>query len=107
MVANLLIQHGINFVREYTFKDLLSKNGYNLRFDFGILNNFGQLIQLIEYDGSQHFKPSEQFGGKQAFKELQERDKIKDNYCKEHNIPLIRISKDYRHLKYQDLQILF
>lgn len=107
VVANLLIQHGINFVREYTFKDLLSKNGYNLRFDFGILNNFGQLIQLIEYDGSQHFKPSEQFGGKQAFKELQERDKIKDNYCKEHNIPLIRISKDYRHLKYQDLQILF
>lgn len=61
IIGNLLKQHGINFIREFTFKDLLSKNGYNLRFDFAIVNNFGEVIQLIEYDGSQHFKPSEQF----------------------------------------------
>lgn len=61
VIGNLLKQHGINFIREFTFKDLLSKNGYNLRFDFAIVNNFGEVIQLIEYDGSQHFKPSERF----------------------------------------------
>ena len=106
VVANLLIQHGINFIREYTFKDLLSKNGYNLRFDFGVVNDFGELIQLIEYDGSQHFKPMEKFGGETSFKDLQERDQLKNNYCIKNNIPLVRISKDYRHLKYEDLKII-
>lgn len=105
IIGNLLVQHGINFIREYTFKDLLSKNGYNLRFDFAILNNYGELIQLIEYDGSQHFKPSKYFGGELKFKDLQERDKMKEEYCKNHNISLIRISKDYRNLKYEDLKI--
>lgn len=104
-IANMLKQHGINYIREYTFKDLLSKNGYHLRFDFAIVDNFGQLIQLIEYDGSQHLKPEIAFGGEEGFKDLQERDNLKNEYCKKNNIPLIRITKDYRNLKYQDLKL--
>lgn len=36
-------------------------------FDFVIFNDKNQIIQCIEYDGEQHFKPIEFFGGEQAF----------------------------------------
>jgi very-short-patch-repair endonuclease len=46
----------------------------------------------IEYDGIQHFEPRERFGGIKTFLEQQKRDEIKNNYCKNNNINLIRIS---------------
>ena len=46
------------------------------------------------------------FGGEKAFQDLQERDQQKNQYCKKNNIPLIRVNKDYRHLRYEDLQII-
>lgn len=46
---------------------------------------------LIEYDGLQHFKPVEFFGGEKAFKIQKKSDKEKDHLAKINNIPLIRI----------------
>ena len=37
----------------------------------------------IEYDGQQHYKPIEKFGGEKAFEKTKFRDVIKNNYCKE------------------------
>lgn len=45
----------------------------------------------IELDGIQHFEPIEFFGGVDAFIETQIRDQIKNTYCAEHNINLLRI----------------
>ena len=45
----------------------------------------------IEYDGEQHYYPVNYFGGETTYKHVVKRDKIKDKYCKEHNIKLIRI----------------
>ena len=45
----------------------------------------------IEYDGEQHFKPIEYFGGEAHFKIQQKHDKIKDDFCKENGISLLRI----------------
>ena len=66
--------------------------------DFNILSPFDcaifnqeTLLCLIEYDGEQHFKPIEFFGGEEAFQKQQERDQKKDEWCKENNIPLLRI----------------
>ena len=103
IINNILQDNHILFQREYQFNDLLSENNIPLRFDFAIFNNDNSLKCLIEYDGEQHFKPIEQFGGQEAFEELKQRDKIKNNYCREHNINLLRISKDYRNLKIEDL----
>ena len=50
-----------------------------------------QVVGLIEYDGLQHFKPIDYFGGQEKFEYLQKCDEIKNNYAKEHNIPFIRI----------------
>jgi len=45
----------------------------------------------IEYDGIQHFKPIEYFGGEESFLSLKKRDKIKTDFCIKNNIKLLRI----------------
>ena len=45
----------------------------------------------IEYDGVQHFKPIEYFGGLDNLKYVQKHDKIKTKYCYDNNIILLRI----------------
>lgn len=60
-------------------------------FDFAIFDNNNELFCLIEYDGEQHFYPVDYFGGESQFKIQQERDKRKNEYCKENHILLIRI----------------
>ena len=57
-----------------------------LRFDFYVANQY-----LIEFDGEQHYKSFDWFGGEEGFKDLQNRDKFKNAWCKKKNIPLIRI----------------
>ena len=57
-----------------------------LRFDFYI----PQLNTIVEYDGEQHFRPSSKFGF-DKFERTQEHDRIKNDYCFENGIKLIRI----------------
>ena len=87
-VKSILEDMNAEFKPQYTFDDC--KNIYVLRFDFGILYN-NKLLGLIEYDGKQHFEPIEYFGGEDGLVETQKRDKIKYEYCKIHNIPLLRL----------------
>jgi very-short-patch-repair endonuclease len=46
----------------------------------------------IEYDGEQHFKSVDYFGGDGGFEIRKTNDEIKNKYCKDNNIKLIRIS---------------
>ena len=65
-----------------------------LRWDFHI--EYGDKHLFIEYNGKQHYEPVEYFGGEEQFKKQQEHDKIKDDFCKENDHPLLWISyKDY------------
>ena len=50
------------------------------------------LIHGSKYDGIQHFKPVNYFGGLIAFECQKIRDKKKDEYCIKNNIHLLRIS---------------
>ena len=45
----------------------------------------------IEFDGEQHFKSMKFFGGEKSFEKNKIRDLIKNEYCKNNNIKLIRI----------------
>lgn len=45
----------------------------------------------IEYDGEQHYRPIEYFGGQKAFELRKKHDQIKNEYCKNNNIRLVRI----------------
>lgn len=80
-----LIKHNLNFKCQKTFEDCIYKS--RLKFDFYIED----MNILIEYDGEQHFKPIERFGGEIALEKLKIRDKIKEKYCLKNNIKLIRI----------------
>ncbi|WP_226035579.1 hypothetical protein [Aquibacillus saliphilus] len=74
---------------QYTFNDC--RTSIALRFDLAVFSNQNNLMFLIEYDGEQHFKSVEYFGGEEGFKETKTRDQIKNTYCKDNDIPLIRI----------------
>lgn len=63
----------------------------NLIFDFAIFDKNDNLFGLIEFDGVQHFKPIEIFGGDKALEYTKLRDNIKNEYCKNNNIKLLRI----------------
>ena len=82
-IQQLLENFQINFVKEKTFEQCISDKEIKLRFDFYINQNY-----LIEYDGIQHFQPS---FGQEAYELTLKHDEIKNEYCKSHNIPLIRI----------------
>lgn len=103
-IEKILIENNINYCKEYTFSDLHTNN-VPLRFDFTIFNKQHQLIQLIEYDGKQHYIPVEKFGGEKAFNHMKLNDERKNKYCKEHNIKLVRIPYTNLDIKLKDLEV--
>lgn len=92
-VADFLDKNNIPYSREVTFDDLLSNKSNKLRFDFAIFEDMEQekLKLLIEYDGIQHSKWVKSFMTKKSFESLQYRDGLKNKYCEEKNINLLRI----------------
>ena len=90
-VENILKENQIYFKSEYVFPDLRScKDGY-LRYDFALLDSNNIPIRLIEFDGEQHFKPIDCFGGEEMFYIRQQNDMLKNQYAMSHNIPLVRL----------------
>ena len=103
-IKKILVNNEINFEPQYTFADLKSNKGYPLKFDFAIFSKSTKDIEmLLEYQGQQHFHPVEYFGGQQAFDIQQENDNKKRQYAKEHNIPLVEISTNYKKISVSDL----
>lgn len=93
-IEQLLKSNNINFIREKRFIDCKDKGC--LPFDFYV-NDF----YCIEYDGKQHFT---QNGTIFDYETTRQHDIIKSQYCKENNIPLIRIPyTHYDNLCLEDL----
>lgn len=85
-IVNLWLKsHNIQAVYQKKFCDC--KDQLPLPFDF-YLPNYNL---LIEYDGEQHYKPSQFFGGEEAYKIRHKHDLIKNKYCEDNNINLLRI----------------
>ena len=90
-IESIFKNNQISYKSEYTFENLRSEKDYLLRYDFAVLNEFNQLVRLIEFDGKQHERPYDYFGGEEKFLELQYHDFLKNQYALSHNIPLVRI----------------
>lgn len=86
-IANLLKDNQINYIDEYKFKDFYNYNTSPLRYDFAIIDNNNTVLRLIEFDGEQHYRTSSNFWSPKQIRN----DKLKNQYAKEHNIPLVRI----------------
>lgn len=82
-----LEKNNINYIYQYKNE---CRDKYVLHFDFAIFMN-NDLFGLIEYDGYQHFKPVDYFGGIDALIETKRKDEIKNKYCRDNNILLLRI----------------
>lgn len=85
-VESYLRDNKINFSKNKKFDDC--KNKVKLRFDFYLYD----INTIIEFDGIQHFKPIEYFGGQVKLEYTIQNDNIKNNYCLKNGIKLIRIS---------------
>lgn len=84
-IASALDNAGIAYQREYRFADCRNKRP--LPFDF-YLPDYNV---VIEFQGEQHYRPVDFWGGKEAFEYRKRNDFIKADYCKSNNIPLISI----------------
>ena len=87
-IKTILEKNNISFIQEKRFADLrFEDTGYQARFDFYVNDEY-----IIEYDGRQHFiQGNGVYDNEEKFMRTQEHDRIKNEYCHSHNIPIIRI----------------
>lgn len=88
LIQGLLKKMEIKHTTQKSFYGCMNdKTGKSLPFDIYV----PEFHTCIEFDGYQHFIPVERWGGEDKLKEVQYRDNIKDVYCKDNDINLIRI----------------
>jgi hypothetical protein len=94
LTENYLKENQFNYRYEYRIDEC--RNIKPLPFDFAIFDNENNLKLLIELDGIQHFEPTN-FNGLDYVRALKNyeytknNDNIKNEYCKNNNIQLLRI----------------
>lgn len=84
-IREFLKKIDVKFIMQKRFEDCKKKQ--KLKFDFYL----PEKNICIEFNGEQHYKPIEYYGGKEKFKKQQKIDSIKREYCKQNNIKLIEI----------------
>jgi len=90
-ITKILQENKINFKSEFICPNLKGCGGGYLRFDFAILDKNNNVKYFIEYNGKQHYFQNGGWNTEQEFANRVANDKIKSNYCKINNIPLIVI----------------
>lgn len=101
-IKKYLIDNNYFFKPEYSFINLKGLGGGLLRFDFAIFDNENAMNPkiLVEFDGEQHQRWVEGFMTKNAFIKLQKHDEIKNNFCINNNIKLLRVShEDFNYIE--------
>lgn len=94
IIRQFLIKNKIKYVEQYKFSEC--KNIKELPFDFYL----PKLNVCVEYDGEQHFKSIDKWGGEDRFNDIKKNDNIKNEFCLNNKIELIRISyKEYNKIE--------
>ncbi len=113
-VREYLTELSIIFKEQKTFDDLRDQRLLSFDFFFEI-----EGIKIaIEYDGEQHFRSVDIFGGERTFEAGKRHDKQKSQYCLDNGINLIRIGFDQdttdildsfflKILDYKDMFVMF
>lgn len=87
-VMEYLDSAGISYIQEKKFADCADINP--LPFDFMVRDPIHG-IYIIEFDGEQHFRPIGLFGGEEKFNIQRKHDLMKNRYCWNNGIRIIRI----------------
>lgn len=85
-IRKYLVRLNVKFIPQHKFTEC--KNIKQLPFDF-YLPNYNT---CIEFNGEQHYKSINHFGGDEQFNKTQKNDLIKLQYCKDNNVNLIIIN---------------
>ena len=99
LIKKILQENNISFVQQKTFEDCLLPSGNMAKFDF-YLKDYNC---IIEYDGIQHFQATGGWNTEERFKHQKISDKIKNNYCQNNNINIIRIPYTKKDISLLDL----
>lgn len=91
-IEKYLLSNNIPYKTQFKEHNCVAKR--RLSFDFAIFKDFNykDLLCLIEFDGIQHHRVIDYYGGAKAFEYTQEHDRIKNEYCLTNNIKLCRIA---------------
>lgn len=84
-IKQFLDNNKIEYEAQKTFKELVDKK--QLSYDFYL----PKLNILIEYQGRQHYKPIDFFGGEKTYRKQLRHDELKRAYAKEKGMELIEI----------------
>ncbi len=91
IIIKILRKNKIKFEREVSFYDFKNENGNFYRFDFF----FPSLNMIIEYDGAEFHLENNII------------DKLKNQYCKDKKIKLIRLNKQHYYIMEEVLKNIF
>lgn len=89
-IKNWLNKNNITYIQQYKINNCRNINP--LPFDFAIVDDKLQVKCLIEFQGEQHYKPINYFGGKKDYLTRIKNDTIKKDYCLKNNIKLFIIN---------------
>jgi hypothetical protein len=103
IIKTLLDKENIEYETQKTFNSCYRIKNHNFRFDFFL----PKYNTCIEYDGISHYKANlyGSWNTRESVLDQQEKDKIKNQWCKENNVFLIRIP--YFHLNEIEVKDLF
>ena len=97
LIKQILDKYNISYEYNKSINGLISNKNKPLRFDFIINNNI-----CIEFDGRQHYDINSKYYNESQI----ENDNLKNIFCEENNIPLLRI-KSYSKLQIEKEIIKF
>lgn len=103
-VRDWLDSNDISYLPQHRIKEC--RDIYPLPFDFAVLDDLSNILFLIEYDGEGHYQvinySKNQNVNIEKFEARKRRDQIKNQYCLDNNIPLIRIP----YWEYQEIEVI-
>lgn len=93
-IQQLLKENNIAFDYDKPLQDFINVEGRRLRFDFILYDENENIKRIIEFDGRQHVTgPDTNYWGHSTdtLEQIQEKDRLKNYYCFDNNIPIVRI----------------
>ena len=90
-IKEILNKYELPFLCNSSLKNAKSFKGGDLKFDF-ILKSKENIVYVLEFDGEQHFGyTGRDWSTKEHFELYRKNDILKNKYCFDNNIPIIRI----------------
>ncbi len=101
LISELLEKRNIKYNEQYKFHDC--RNKAPLPFDFYL----SELNLCVEFQGEQHYRVMEHWGGKSAYERVVINDRIKKEYCENKSIRLLEIPHNLNAVEIEKLLFTF